>query len=313
MRSISLLGCLVLAGCGGNWSNTDLVFLNALPRATDLQSQIPTSSGSPLTGVGTREDGLNVGDPSKAYADSRKAAADYNTTLVSLLGLVDQVRLVAPSARTANSRTWGPYADPNNDGREVILSISNDASDETHFHWTIGSRAASQTAFLTVLDGDFVARDSAQRGQGTISVPVKDFRDVVKVDDAFKQIDQIDIQYATAEDPRDVRLHFDMTPGNSTGFDTLDVISQQHDDGSGAIQFLLTAPGPEITRLRVDSGWLSSGAGKAISTILEGTVAGYDITECWGTGFTVSYYAESWPLGASSGSAGDCVNPQLVQ
>ena len=77
MRSL-LFSVLLLAGCGGNWSNSDLAFANALPRRDDLRSKLPSSTTQPLEGVGTRHDGLVVGDPSGAWAQTRKAATDYN-------------------------------------------------------------------------------------------------------------------------------------------------------------------------------------------------------------------------------------------
>ena len=312
MRTTSFLALALLSACGGNWSNSDLVFVNALPRATDLKSEIPVSTASPLSGVGTREDGLDVGAPSSAYAQSKKAAADYNTNLVALLGLVDQIRMVAPTTRSLHSRTWGPFDDPNNVGRQIQVTISNTADAPNQFTWSIDSRAANELEFLHVIFGTFVANETAVRGHGEIHVPVKSFRDVVKVDDGFKQVDQLDITYATDQDPRDVRMHLELVPGNSSGFDRLDVASQQYANGAGAIRFLISTPGPAITKARIDSGWLPSGAGKSVSTVLEGTVAGSTITECWSDTFTVRAYVESWPGGEMNGSLGDCAAPQLI-
>ena len=104
MRSL-LFSVLLLAGCGGNWSNSDLAFGNALPRREDLRAKLPAgSTAQPLEGVATRRDGLMVGDPSGTFAATRKAVGDYNALLDLILGVVDQVRQAAPTSRTATAR-----------------------------------------------------------------------------------------------------------------------------------------------------------------------------------------------------------------
>lgn len=303
MRSL-LLSVLLLAGCGGNWSNSDLAFANALPRRDDLKSRIPAGTTSqPLEGVATRRDGLMVGDPSSSWGQTRKAAADYNGVLDLLLGLVDQVRQIAPTSRTADSRTWGPYADANNPGREVQVVISR--VDEVNFEWRIESRPTNGE-FLRILTGHFKATDTARRGEGTITVHVKDFRDVVKVDDNFKQLDQIDVGYVTDLFPKRVEMLFTVKPGSTLGISALGYTSREQQDGSGAMRFLYSLPGPEVQQLEINSAWKPTGEGRALGVVLQGTYAGYNVTECWGRSFTVVHYAESWPTGITSGPASDC-------
>ncbi len=102
MRPI-LFSVLLLAGCGGNWSNADLAFADALPRREDLRARLPNAatSSEPLEGVATRRDGLMVGDPSNAWALTKKAGNDFNTLLDLVLGVVDQVRAAPPTTRTS--------------------------------------------------------------------------------------------------------------------------------------------------------------------------------------------------------------------
>lgn len=306
MRSLLFsVGVLLAAGCGGNWSNSDLAFSNALPRRDDLKSRFPVATtAQPLEGVATRRDGLMVGDPSNAWAQTRKAAGDYNGVLDLLLGLVDQVRQIAPSSRTADSRTWGPFADANNAGREVQVVIVR--VDDTHFEWRIESRPTNG-AFLQILTGNFKATDTARRGQGSIVVQVKDFRDVLKVDDNFKQLDSIDVGYVTDLFPRRVEMLFTIKAGSTLGLSALGYTSREQQDGSGAMRFLYTLPGPEVQELEIDSVWLPTGEGKGVGIVRQGTYTGANVTECWGKSFTVTYYAESWPAGVTSGLASDCV------
>ena len=303
MRSL-LFTVLLLAGCGGNWSNTDLAFANALPRRDDLKSRLPASSTQPLEGVATRRDGLMVGDPSGAWAQTRKAATDFNGLLDLILGVVDQVRMAPPTTRTSDSRTWGPFADSNNPGREVQVVISK--VDETNFAWKIQSRA-TRADFIDILTGNFKATDTARRGQGSLTVHVKDFRDVVKVDDNFKQLDQIDMGYVTDMFPNRVEMLFTVKPGSTLGISSLGYTARQQQDGSGAMHFVYSLAAADVSELEINAAWVPTGEGKAMGVVTKGTYAGYNVTECWGKGFTVVFYAESWPTGVTSGLATDCV------
>ncbi|MFO0599253.1 MAG: hypothetical protein U0228_28360 [Myxococcaceae bacterium] len=307
MRTSLLLVAVVVSGCGGNWSNSDLVFTNALPRSVDLKSNIPASaSGSPLTGVATRRDGLMVGDASNAWALSKGAAKDFNGIVDALLGIVDQVRKVAPTSRTATSRTWGPFPDANNTGREVQVVIER--VDETSFAWRVESRATG-AAFIKVVIGDFLASDSATAriGQGHITVPVKDFRDVVKVDPKIAALDAIDIAYDTSAWPHQVEIQFTAAPNNTSGLSALGYTSKLFEDGSGSMRFLSTSTDPNVTQLEITTGWKATGNGRGFGVVRAGNYTGANVTECWGTSQTVVYYSESWTGGTTSGSPGDCV------
>ena len=304
MRSF-LFSVLLLAGCGGNWSNTDLAFANALPRRDELKSRIPAGSTTqPLDGVGTRRDGLNVGDPSGAFAATRKAAADFNGLLDLILGVLDQVRAVAPTTRTGDSRTWGPFADSNNPGRELQVVIVK--KDDVNFEWRIESRAIN-AAFIQVVTGNFLATDTARRGRGALVVHVKDFRDVLKVDDNLKQLNQIDMGYVTDMFPRRVEMLFTLKDASPLGISSIGYTARAQADGSGAMRFVYTLPRTDLAELELTAVWAPSGEGKGVGTVTRGTNAGFTVNECWGKSFSVVYYAESWPGGVTSGLASDCI------
>ena len=305
MRSLLILSVAVLAGCGGNWSNTDLAFANALPRRDDLRSKVPTSTTQPLEGVSTRRDGLMVGDPSNAVAATRKAASDYNKLLDYILGVVDQVRLAPPTSRSNDSRTWGPFSDSNNPGREVQVVITK--VDDVNFDWHIQSRP-NNGEFLEVLTGNFKATDTARRGQGAFVVHVKDFRDVIKVDDTVAQLDEVRVGYVTDMFPQRVEMLFTVKPGSTLGISSLGYTARRQQDGSGAMRFLYALTGnADVSEVEFNSAWKATGEGKATGVVTKGTYTGATVTECWGKNFTVVHYAESWPGGMTSGPASDCV------
>lgn len=305
MRTLILpLMITSLTGCFGNWSNADLAFADALPRREDLRARLPTSSATqPLEGVATRRDGLMVGDPSNAWAVTKKAGQDFNAFLDLVLGVVDQVRAVEPTTRTSTSRTWGPFADNNNPGREVQVVIEK--TDETTFAWRIESRALNG-AFIRILDGNFVATDTARRGRGSFVVHFKDFRDVVKVTDDMKKLDSLEVGYVTDMYPLRAEMLFQIAPGTTVPYSSVGYTARQQQDLSGSIQFVYTLAGPEIEEVRITSSWKSTGEGRATGAITRGLYTGANITECWDRSFKVVHYAESWPSGTTSGPASDC-------
>lgn len=306
-RAILLTSLVLSASCGGNWSNSDLVFANALPRTDDLRSNLPAESTSqPLEGVATRRDGLMVGDASASWSLTRGAAKDFNNTLLLVLGIVDQVRKVAPTSRTPTSRTWGPFADTNNPGRELQVVIER--VDEKNFAWRVQSRPTNGD-FLNVLEGNFLANDSAtaRLGQGSIRIPVKDFRDVIKLDQNFMSLDEIRVAYVTDSWPRRVDMDFDLKPGGVTSLSALGYTAMLREDGSGTMRFLYASAKPEAEEIEITTGWKPTGEGRGFGVVRKGTYLGANVTECWGRGFTVSYYAESWAGGTTAGTPGDCV------
>ena len=305
MRTLlPLLMITSLTGCFGNWSNADLAFADALPRREDLRARLPSSSTSqPLEGVATRRDGLMVGDPSNAWAVTLKAGRDFNAFLDLVLGVVDQVRAVEPTSRTSSSRTWGPFADNNNPGREVQVVIEK--TDDTNFTWRIESRAVNG-AFIRILDGNFVATDTARRGQGSFVVHFKDFRDVIKVTEDMKKLDSLEVGYITDMYPLRAEMLFQIAPGTTVPYSSVGYTARQQQDLSGSIQFVYTLAGPEIEEVRITSAWKSTGEGRAVGLVSRGLYNGANITECWDKSFKVVHYAESWLGGQQSGLSDSC-------
>lgn len=309
MRTLLLTTALFFSACGGNWSNGDLVFANALPRSTDLKSTLPAnaSTTSPLEGVATRRDELMVGDASNTWKLTRQATHDYNGVVDMLLGIVDQVRLVAPTSRSTNSRTWGPFSDTNNPGRELRVVISQ-TTDERSFTWSVESRP-NNGEWLQVITGNFIANGdtSVRSGQGAIQVPVKAFRDVIKTDANIAQLDSITIGYVTDSWPHRVEMNFVAKPDATLSISGLGYTSLLQQDGSGSMRFLFSSTDVNISQLEITAAWKSTGEGRGLGTVRAGNYTGAQVTECWGSSFTVSYYSESWSGGMTSGREADCV------
>jgi hypothetical protein len=291
MRALLVLSVVLTMGCWGNWSNEDLVFADALPSSSELQVRS-------VAVLAQRMDGLMVGDVSAAVTWRGAAATQYNGLLAQLLGLVDQVQRISPTTRTSDSRTWGPYGDSNNAGREVQLQLTREGED---YAWSIESRPAAGE-WLGILTGS-VKVTAPRTGSGSISVPVKDFRDVVKVDPMLEQLDALQIDYETSQ-----RADVTLTPRPGATF-TLSPTGYTYrrlSDGSQSLRFSRTTAETELEELEVTTSWKATGAGRADSVVRKGTRTGERIVECWAADATVVHYAESWDGGVVSGPASDC-------
>ncbi|MCC6332932.1 MAG: hypothetical protein IT380_02970 [Myxococcales bacterium] len=306
MRHVILLSAVVLAACGGNWSTKDLEFVNALPQRADLQARLPavSSSTQPLEGVSTRRDGLNVGDPSPMWTDTRKASTDFNLLLESMLAILDTLRRYPPTTRSDTTRVWGPFPDTKNEGFEFQVAIQQ--TGPKSFGWALQARPRAGQ-FFDVVTGVFEADASARQGQGSMTVHVTNFKDVLQVDPVMKALDQITVGYQTANWPHRVDMTFAFTPGNSTGLSAIGYTYRQQEDASGALAFQVRSSSAEATLLTTVALWNPQGAGKGQAVVDEGTYAGATVSECWNTSQRVVFSAQGWTGGQVSGVQADCV------
>jgi hypothetical protein len=290
-----LVGLAAFSSCG-SWSNRDLEFAAALPSRQELRSKLPVTT-STSQGLSSRRDGLNVGDPSKAYADAQTATKTFNGILDFFLSALDQVRQVAPSARTQDTRTWGPYTDQNNSGFSVQVKVQQLSAKD--FSWVI--QAISSTNTIDVLTGSIEAAGSIKASKGTMTVHIASFRDQLQIDDGLKKLDAITIDYATQAYPLTVKMVFSDSSGP-----VVDYAYLENEDTSGQMTFLVTSTDPRILKLGAVARWTAAGAGKTVSSVEEGTSQGFNVAECWDPSFKVTYYSESWAGGQTSGLATDC-------
>lgn len=305
----SCLAVLFAASACGTWSNRDLEFANALPTASVLKSKIPVASSttSPLTGVAMHHDGLNVGDPSGAYADAKSASTSFNGILDFLLSTVDAVRTVPPTSRGTDSRTWGPFSDSNNPNARFQVVITAQPATAT-FGWALQVSIGSAD-FFDIVTGTYAATTgSVKKGQGSMVVHVKAFRDVLKVDATFKDLDEIDIHYANDMAPTTVTMAFLFKVGASSGLSSIGYEYLENADFSGTMHFQLRSTDANITLRDARAGWLATGVGRAVNHVIEGNYAGATVNECWDQAFAVTYYAESWAGGVTNGLATSCAS-----
>jgi hypothetical protein len=305
-RLLTLVAVCSLCACGGSWSNRDLEFASALPSRAELKSKLPTTASgtSPLTGVGVQRDGLNVGDPSKAYADAKNAATTFNGILDFLLTILDNVRALPPTTRTTDSRTWGPYSDSKNPGFEFLVTIRQTAADT--FEWKLQVNKVAAGTTITLVTGAYKASATAKKGQGSMTVAVADFRDQLNVDNNFKQLDAITIGYMTDTWPIHVSMDFTFKAGAASGVSAIGYTYLEREDHSGSLGYEVRSTSADLTVVQTTAGWTTAGPGRARGTVTEGTYKGFILDECWDKAFTVTLYAERWPGGKVNGDEASC-------
>src|SRR5207248_723494 len=106
------VGLLSLSACTlGSFSNKDLDFYAALPVKEDLQSKLPQTATTGQ-GLSQSQQGLNAGDHSDAYKQTKDASTQFNGMVEEMIGFVDAVRQFPPSKRIGDDqRIWGPFPD----------------------------------------------------------------------------------------------------------------------------------------------------------------------------------------------------------
>jgi hypothetical protein len=295
-----VLAAAALAACGGSWSNVDLQYASALPQRSVLRSKLSTAAAAD---AGQPSSAHAVGDPSQAYLDAKSAQTNFNGILDFFLAVLDTVRALPPSSRTADTRTWGPYPDSNNTGYEFSVTVHQLATDT--FAWALTAQPTSGGATLTVVDGAFTATTTAAHGHGQLAVHLADFKAQLAVDGGLEVLDLIAIEYHTDASPLTVAMTFTFQPGATSNlaawYDYL-----ERDDHSGALHFVLDTSSPQTTELDTTAQWTAAGAGETVQQVKAGLYAGASITECWDAQFKLSYYLQSWTGGQLSGTPGAC-------
>lgn len=301
---LALLLCVALGGC--NWSNEDLVFLNALPARERLEASVP-SNGTASQGLGQRRDGLTLQGPSTTYARTQKAADDLNGGLLKLLVLVEEVRKLSPSRRTKDSRTWGPYEDHHDKDREARLVITRATTDAgVEYRWSIDVKKKVDAEWSSPISGTYLANDSddVTRGVGTVKLDAAGHRSrgfAGPGDDPTLQ--SMAVSYATDADPVMVDVDFEFRREDFFGFVEewqLHYKSTEFAEGSGSLQFDIVGDVHKVTeakeRLTYLSRWGKDGAGRADITAIEGDFGTTPIragAECWDAQFRTVFGFEA--------------------
>ncbi|WP_375772457.1 hypothetical protein NR798_16730 [Archangium gephyra] len=304
-----LLGCLATA-CGGNFSNDDLEFLNALPSREDLASKLPASSGAVSEGaLRQRSDALAVGEPSQLYRDTREASDAFNTGLDGLLTLLEELRQLPPTTRAPEVRVWGPWADPKHPGHEVRFAIKREPDSFTYL-LQYRPRGSGEDGWWSAIEGTFQPDGGLRKGTGAVRILIQQTKAHGFDAGKLAGLDLLEIVYQTRALPITVRMRFVLA--SPPPAPELLYAYRELPGGLGEMGFLLEdtdlLPGTQKEDLAIISRWTKDQGGVGVISVTGGDVpAGFTATqvECWDASFRITYMKRSWET-AVVGNASEC-------
>jgi hypothetical protein len=307
MRTLrTALPCLLaasLAACGGDFSNDDLEFLNALPEREDLAAKLPESARS-SGAVGPRAQ-AGVSEPSQLFADTRKASDEFNQGLDGLLTLVERIRESRPTKRETDRRTWGPYADRDHPGHQVRFIMERQGG---QFDYRLQYRptVAGEEAWWSLMEGTFQASSGVRKGEGEVHLFIEDAKAHDFDVGGLRAFRQLDIGYQTRELPTKVEMLFTsasvLLPDTRYGYRELP-------GGFGEMRFVVqgtdAVPGGQREDVEITTRWTPGQGGVSSFVILKGDLQGASYTECWDAQGRITWMKRNWEW-AGSGDPTAC-------
>lgn len=313
MRHLALAClCWGVAACGGDFSNDDLEFLNALPRREDLAAKLPaTSEGRSGGGLTTRKDGLVVrlGEVSELARDTDQTGREFNAAVDGLLSLLESIRAASPTTREPDRRVWGPFRDRQNPGFDVRFVMERQ---ELRFDYRLEYRRTGEgdEDWWAFLVGSFEADAGIRKGVGRLYLDVKRAAQEGFPTGGLTELDRLDIDYQTKALPTRVEMAF--TPRGGLAVPSR-YRYREAEGGLGEMKFALPdtdlVPGGRLEDVELTTRWAPDGRGMGVLVVLDGDITGARYTECWNALGRVTFLARSWDfLNPTEGDRASCPN-----
>jgi hypothetical protein len=273
-------------GCGGNYSNEDLEFMNAVPARQDFVASIPLD--------------ITPANEAELARDTHSVIRTFNGAL-DFLKVADVIRTYPPTSRIPNGRVWGPAPDANHPGWQwqFVMTRDPDNADQFDYHFDEQPIGAGDQ-WSTILEGDFLSAGGARRGVGHFTLKTDDARTAgfpFAAGDDGSLLRTLQVTYSTAEFPISVMMMLEVYPNASNPdpatTSTIVYTYEALESGQGGMQFVATdSTGKSVT---VVSRWLPSGQGRADATWMDpSTGLGATWTECWDASFVSVYDNRPW-------------------
>ena len=302
-----MLGAMltILSACGADRADG---FRQGVPHAEDVSLKLPGRSAQPLTGEGTRRDGLE-GQLSDFYRMTRDVTVFVNSGTAATLTLVEKIVQYPATTVNDESAVWGPHTEALSPNTWKLTVVRTDA--HSYSYWLEGrGKTEDDAAFRRVLSGTHVSMGS-NLGTGHFVIDWNLARQLPENDDnagtvavtyartsttATTQIDAefTQVRRGSTEPKVDAQYRYVATPNQG-----------------GAFEFQLTrdlvTSGPALENARIKSRWLESGAGRA-----DAQVSGGDLTttvtvnECWDSGFISRFQNASLSPSLQYGAENTC-------
>ena len=326
-RRFLLVGLTAIAlasnGCFQQPLETDPEFLEAAPKASHVEMEVPEGQTSKA-----------YGDIAEMYRNTVQFTRDVNNSVLHWLFFVEIIVTYPPSFKSKTRHEWGPWL-PDDGLSSVYLRFVMDKNLDGSFDYALEMKPRDQgdEAFLPVFYGTVDPGASIHRSQGVMHF---DFDTAASMDLAVQEAGSITIYHDTNIGNKDIFIqfhdfrgkhddqgftasyHYDADPGGSGYFDWVVDGDIHADDPNGGAY-----PNNETLSLR--SRWNAAGDGRADALVTgpdldAQNIDSYQITECWDSSFASTYYEETWTVGGQAhtspngwGSAVECTFTDFQQ
>lgn len=295
---------VLVTGCGFDKADG---FRQGIPQQANLELKLPSSgqSSQPLTGTGTRRDGLE-GQTADLYKTTRAVTQFVNGGTVLVLDLVRRITQYPATTVTQDSAVWGPRTEalsPNT----WKLTVTRTAPDTYTYALEGKGKTEADSAFRVVLSGSHVDA-GANVGNGSFLL---DFDKAKTLPENDGNVGTVSVTYSrptlSAEIAVDADFHqvksdaqlvnaqykYRATPGNGGTFD-FDLDKD------------FTA-GPALEHGKIRSRWVETGAGRSDVQATGGDLTSpVTLSECWDDGFASRFLEASYSPSSNYGQASVC-------
>lgn len=303
LGAISLV-LMTATACGADRAEE---FRQGIPRAETVALVLPARTSQPLSGEGTRRDGLE-GQTSDFYRLTREVTVFVNGGTAAVLNLVARITTYPATTVANDSAVWGPHTDPLSPNTWK-LTVSRTAPNTYSYRLEGKAKTEADSAYRAVLSGSHLAQgENLGAGRFTIDWNLAHqlpehgvhvgMANVTYSRPSLAGTTQVDAQFNQVNDARtgallDASYRYASTPGQGGAFEFQ------------SLSDLVTGAALETGNIK--SRWQESGAGRADVQVTGGDVSSpVTINECWDSSFASRYLHTSFSPALNYGAESVC-------
>jgi hypothetical protein len=229
-----------------------------------------------------------------------------------VLNLCEQIIKHEPTTIDETHAVWGPHTDPlsPNTFKFTVTKVA----DGYDYALEAKAKDASDSAYVTLIAGHHVPGAADKEGNGTFSL---DWDAAQTLPEHSKEVGKADFTYSrNASLDVTVGVKFKQVITEESGQRTdADYAFSQIAGGEGSFEFVIHKDMTNLPsntaakeRMAIKSRWQNDGAGRCDVKVSEGDIANpVTLSECWGSTFLETYYADSLGITAVQGEESACV------
>lgn len=304
-RFLVAAAAFALAGCG--LFGQQASFKDGVPSSDVVKLTVPERSGQPLSGEGTRKDGLE-GEQADLYKLTRAVTVTVNGGTVAVLGLIALITNEEPTTASKDSATWGPYTDSlsPNTWRLVVNRVAQD-----QYNYSLEGRGKNEpdSAFRAVLTGNH-KHMGKNLGKGTFLIDW----DVAKtLPEHDANVGKADFTYSreTTSAEASIEVAFHQVLDKDTGkLVDANYLYKKRPNSGGNFEFTIKKDmvvGVALESASINSRWSEDGAGRSDVKVKGGDLATEaTASECWDQNFLSRFLELSYDPSKNYGSNSAC-------